>query len=123
MSYPNDEDGQVLARIAAAGMDLSVPTTIEFVIASNDESSSNAIADSLSISGFKSEVYYDEGEPDSDDNYNPEFGPSWTVYVPVHCVPTYENVVATQAKLDSIAQKLGGKVDGWELKLAKRSHG
>ncbi len=120
MSYPNDEDGQVLARIAASGMDLSVPTTIEFAIASNDESSSNAIADAFSSSGFKSEVYYDEGEPDYDDNDDPEFGPSWSVYVLVHCVPSNENVVATQAKLDSIAQKFGGKVDGWELKLAKR---
>lgn len=120
MNYPKDDDGQALARIAASGMDLSLPTTIEFAIASNDEPSSNAIADALTSSGFKSEVYYDEGELDYNDNDGPEFGPSWTVYVLVNCIPSYENVVATQAKLDSIAQRLGGKVDGWELKLAKR---
>lgn len=120
MNYPNDEDGQALARIAASGMDLSLPTTVEFAIASNDEPSSNAIAKALTSSGFKSEVYYDEGEPDYDVNDSPEFGPSWTVYVPVNCIPSYENVVTIQAKLDSIAKSLGGRVDGWELKLAKR---
>jgi hypothetical protein len=120
MNYPNDEDGQVLARIAASGMDLSKPTTIEYAIASNDESSSNAIADALSSSGFRPVVYYDEGEPDYNENDTAEFGPSWTVYVPVDCTPSYENVVSTQTKLNSIAQQFGGKVDGWELKLTKR---
>jgi hypothetical protein len=119
MNFPNDADGQALARIAASGMDLSQPTIVEFAIASTEESSCK-IVESLSRSGFSSEVYYDEGEPDYDENDDPEFGPSWTVYVPVNCIPSYENIVSIQAKLDSIAQKLGGKVDGWQLKLANR---
>jgi hypothetical protein len=32
----------------------------------------------------------------------------------------FENIVTTQVKLDSIAQKLGGEVDGLQLKLAGR---
>ena len=118
-SYPNDEDGQVLARIEASGMDMSIPTTIEFVVAVPDKATSCLIAKTLQQNGFTTEEYYDEGEPDYDEEDEEEFGPSWTVYVPVKCIPSYENVVNTQQKLESIVNDLGGKVDGWELKLSK----
>jgi hypothetical protein len=119
MSYPNDEDGQVLARIEASGMDMSIPTTIEFAVAVPDKATSCLIAKKLQQNGFTTEEYYDEGEPDYDEEDEEEFGPSWTVYVPVKCIPSYENVVNTQQKLGSIVNDLGGKVDGWELKLSK----
>jgi len=119
MSYPNDEDGQVLARIAESGMDLSTPTMIEFAVAVQDEATSGLIARTLQQNGFTTEEYYDEGEPDYDEEDGEEFGPSWTVYVPVKCIPSYENVVNTQQKLGSIVNDLGGKMDGWELKLSK----
>jgi hypothetical protein len=119
MTYPNDEDGQVLARIAASGMDLSIPTTIEFAVAVPDEATSNVVSKAFQQNGYTPEVYFDEGEPDYNEEDGDEFGPSWTVYVPVHCVPSYQNVVEIQEKLSSIANGLGGKVDGWELKLSK----
>ena len=119
MSYPNDEDGQVLARIAASGMDLSIPTMVEFAVAVPNEASSSQVAMSLQQKGFTTEVYYDEGEPDYDEEDGNEFGPSWTVYVPMNCIPSYENVVSIQEKIESIAREFGGKVDGWELKLLK----
>jgi hypothetical protein len=119
MSYPNDEDGKVLARIAASGMDLSMPTTIEFAVAVPDEATSGLIAKVLQQNGFKTEEYYDEGEPDYDEEDGEEFGPSWTVYVAVNCIPSYENVVNMQQKLGLIVKDLGGEVDGWELKLSK----
>ena len=63
--------------------------------------------------------YYDEGEPDYDEEDGEEFGPSWTVYVRVKCIPSHENVINTQQALGSIVNDLVGKVDGWELKLSK----
>jgi hypothetical protein len=117
MNLPNDEDGQVLARIAASGMDMSIPTTIEFAVDVPSQATSSLVATALRQHGFTTEVYYDEGEPDFDEADDEEFGPSWTVYVPVHCVPSHENVVGVQMKIDSIAKEFGGKVDGWELKL------
>ena len=119
MVFPDDEDGRVLASIAATGMDLTKPTTIEFAIASSNETKCNAIAQVLLNLGFEPVVYYDEGEPDYREGDAPEFGPSWTVYVPVHCIPSYENVVQLQAKLGNEVEGLGGVIDGWELKLAR----
>ena len=119
MTFPNDEDGQVLARIAAAGMDMSIPTTIEFAVAVPSQVTSSLVATALQQHGFTTEVYYDEGEPDFDEEDDDEFGPSWTVYVPVNCVPSHENVVNVQVKIESIVKDFGGKVDGWELKLPK----
>jgi hypothetical protein len=117
MNYPNDEDGQVLERISQSGMDLSIPTTIEFAVAVRNEATSNQVAETLQQNGFVTEVYYDEGEADYCEEDGDEFGPSWSVYVPVNCVPSYENVVGNQQKINSIVKELGGIVDGWELKL------
>jgi hypothetical protein len=55
MSYPNDEDGQVLARIEASGMDMSIPTTIEFAVAVPDKATSCLIAKKLQQNGFTTE--------------------------------------------------------------------
>ncbi len=119
VNYPNDDDGRAITSIAATGMDLSKPTKIEFAIASPDKSASEAMKMILAKGGYDSEVYYDEGEPDFQEGEESGFGPSWTVYVMLNLVPSYENVVQVQKKLGDLVEKLGGKVDGWEIKLAR----
>lgn len=37
MNYSNDADGQALATLAASGMDMTAPTSIEFTIGVPDE--------------------------------------------------------------------------------------
>jgi hypothetical protein len=117
MNYPDDEDGQVLARIAATGMDLSKPTVVEFAIESVDEPTSQAIAARLNAGGFTAEIYFDEGEPDFVESDSAEFGPFWTVYVSIECVPSHANIVALQAKLASLIVGTGAKVEGWQIEL------
>lgn len=119
MDYPNNDDGRVLASIAATGMDLSKPVTVEFAITSPNESACVAIASSLRMHGFRAEVDYDKDEPDYGDGDGPEFGPSWTVYVPVICVPSYANVVHLQEELNGLSRGFGGSVDGWEVRLTR----
>ena len=117
-SYPDDADGQVLAGIAARGTDLTKPHDIDFPIDVPDEQSARAIDSLLARHGFNTEVWYDEGEPDENgevDVNDEEFGPSWTVYVKMNMVPTYDEIVRIQSNLDELVRGLGGKSDGWGM--------
>jgi hypothetical protein len=116
--YPDDPDGEVLAELAAHGVDMSRPLHIEFAVDAPDDASARAIEQALQAQGYQTEIDYDEGESDEDGEFDPdddpeEFGPSWTIYAHVDMVPEYDEIVRIQAELDRIAQPLGGKSDGW----------
>lgn len=114
--YPDDEDGQVLSQLESHGVDMSQPLLIEFAVAAPNEDSANAIADALEAGGYSGVIEYDEGEPDEDGNIDPddqEFGPSWTIYVDIEMVPTYQEIMRIQSELDQLAEPHGGKSDGW----------
>jgi hypothetical protein len=115
-TYPDDADGEALARLAEQGADMSQPMLIEFAVAADDEASAQAIEAALVRAGYKAHAEFDEGEPDEDGEIDPddeEFGPAWTVYAEVTMVPKYEEVMRIQADLDRIAVPLGGRADGW----------
>ncbi len=119
-TYPDDADGAVLAELAAQGIDMSQPLLIEFLIAAPDEATANAIDEALTKAGYESQVEYDEGEPDEDDEIDPdneELGPSWTVYASERMIPKYSEIVRIQAELDRLARPLGGMSDGWGVLL------
>lgn len=139
-SFPNDADGDTLALLAAEGVDMSKPLGLEFAIAVPDEASAQAVEALLTERGYQVEVVFDEGELDDEDDEwedddSPEenrnespvdeddplseewdddaYGPSWTVYVNVIMVPTYDAVIKCQQDLDKLVAPLGGQVDGW----------
>ena len=62
-SFPDDEDGAVLASLAEQGVDLTQPLLIEFAVETAGEASANAIANALTKAGYPAEIAYDEGEP------------------------------------------------------------
>jgi hypothetical protein len=121
-TYPDDPDGEVLAQLAAHGIDMSQPLHIEFAVDAPDDASARVIEQALQAAGYVTELDYDEGEPDEFDpdeegEFDPddeeEFGPSWTVYAHLDMVPEYDEIVRIQADLGRIATPLGGKPDGW----------
>jgi hypothetical protein len=115
-TYPDDADGNVLADLAAHGVDMSQPLPIEFTVAAPNESSAQAIERALAKAGYATEVYFDEGEPDAAgkiDPDDPEFGPSWTVYAHVRMIPTYDEIMRIQADLTRLVEPLNGHADGW----------
>lgn len=121
-TYPDDEDGAVLADLAAHGIDMTQPLQIEFAIDAPDEAASIAIDKAISKAGYDSEVVFDEGEPDEDDGIDPdeeEFGPSWTVYAKVEMVPQYEEIIRIQTELNHLADPHEGTCDGWGVMLAE----
>ena len=118
-SYPEDEDGAVLADLAAHGVDMSQPLLIEFAIDAPDEAAAIAIDKALTKAGYESEVEYDNGELDDDDEIDPddEFGPSWTVYAKVEMIPEYKEIIRIQSDLDRLADPHEGTCDGWGVML------
>lgn len=118
-SYPDDADGSVLADLAAQGIDMTQPLTIEFPVAVPNEASANNTAAAMIKAGYESQIEYDEGEPDFDPETDEaeEFGPSWTVYANVQMIPEYNEIMRIQAELDQISRPLGGKSDGWGVML------
>lgn len=116
--YPDDADGQVLAEIAAIGTDMTKPHQIHFPIDAPNERSARAIESLLIKQGFTTHFSYDEGQPDKDghiDTDDAEFGPSWTVYVKVDMVPSHEEIVRMESRLDELVRGLGGKTGGWGM--------
>ncbi len=123
-TYPDDADGAALANLAEQGVDMSQPLDFDFPVAAPDEAAAIAIQQALAAAGYASEVEYDEGDADDEDEFGPddedemdaddeEVGPSWAVYVNLQMVPEYDEVMRIQAELDRLAQPLGGYSDGW----------
>ena len=118
--YPNDDDGNVLADLAAQGVDMTQPLDIEFPVSAPDEASANAIEKALIDAGYECIVEYDDGELDEDDETaedEEEFGPMWTVYVSVEMIPDYDEIIRIQADLDRLSGPSGGICDGWGVML------
>ena len=117
--YPQDEDGQVLAELAAQGVDMSKPLLIEFPVAVPDEPAALKICSTLCGEGYDAEIQFDSGEEDFDEESDEadEFGPSWTVFVAVKMVPDYAEILRIQQDLDRIVKPLDGFSDGWGVML------
>jgi hypothetical protein len=118
-TYPDDVDGAVLADLAAQGVDMTQPLTIEFPVAVPNEASANGAAKAMAKAGYEPQIEYDEGEPDFDPETDDaeEFGPWWTVYAIIEMIPEYDEIMRIQAELDRIARPFGGKSDGWGVML------
>lgn len=118
-TYPDDEDGAVLADLAAQGVDMTLPVKIEFPVIAPDEDSAHAIANALINAGYETHIEYDDGELDEEDELEldpddeEEFGPAWDVYATVMMVPDHAELIRIQADLDRLAEPLGGNSDGW----------
>ena len=124
-TYPDDEDGAVLAELAAHGVDMSQPLLIEFPVAVPDEASANQTLAALTGAGYDAHIEFDEGEPDEDgdtdfdetDFDEEAFGPAWTVFATRQMIPEYNEIMRIQAELDKLAQPHGGHSDGWGVML------
>ena len=110
-AFPDDEDGAVLASLAEAGVDLSKPIEVEFVVDAPDEQAAAAVAAAVREAGYDCQVEYDEGEEDDDEE--DDFGPSWAVYVPMEIVAEHAHIVALQRTFTQLAEPHGGACDGW----------
>ena len=103
-NFPNDDDGEVLYRLAVEGEDLSCKRDIEFYCYAKDENTAEAIAADLESYGYRSSIYVGRGgEPEE----------SVSVYSKITMLPTYDLIVLEQKRLNLILKPYGAECDGW----------
>ena len=107
--YPNNADGNALQRVAAEGSDMSRPMDIDFQVAAPDEATARRVAEEAARLGFRTEIWFDDEEPELDD----EVSLPWTCGCTKTMAPDYESIIAILAELDRIAKPLGAYADGW----------
>ncbi|MBX3434610.1 MAG: ribonuclease E inhibitor RraB [Pirellulales bacterium] len=100
-NFPEDENGEVLRRMASNGDNLEVPRNVDFehIFASVEE----ALAFTAQVVNRTDTVsvnWYDERS-------------SWNVRVTRHMIPTHDGITELELSLDQVARKHGGKADGW----------
>jgi Regulator of ribonuclease activity B len=100
-TFPEDENGDVLRRMASHGDNLLAPRNIDFEhIFSSNEAALAFTAQAVNRTDTVSVNWY-EGRS------------SWNVRVTRHMVPTHKNISDLELSLDNTARQFGGKADGW----------
>ena len=102
--FPNDDDGEVLYRLAAKGIDLNDKRKIEFYCYARDENIAKRIVNDLATYGYSSSVFVDDNEGGSG---------SVSVYSSITMVPKYELIVLEQRRLNIILEAYNTRCDGW----------
>jgi hypothetical protein len=105
MQFPDDDNGQLLAEIAAAGVDLSKMHQIDFFIlfeqqADAEKFAKEIISDAL-VQSANVEKCKDTGV--------------WEVITHVQMVPEHTLLGQAEQYLESIANSYNGYADGWGL--------
>jgi hypothetical protein len=105
MQFPDDDNGQLLAEIAAAGVDLSKMHQIDFFIlfeqqADAEKFAKEIISDAL-VQSANVEKCKDTGV--------------WEVITHVQMVPEHTLLGQAEQYLESIANSYNGYGDGWGL--------
>ncbi|KZN65407.1 hypothetical protein N473_12825 [Pseudoalteromonas luteoviolacea CPMOR-1] len=105
MQFPNDDNGQLLSEIAAAGIDLSQMQKIDFYILFEQKDNAEQFIDAISK---------DDLAPQTKLGKCPDTG-VWEVLTTVTMVPAHELLNQTEQYLESIANGHEGYGDGWGL--------
>ncbi|MDO5624992.1 MAG: ribonuclease E inhibitor RraB [Pseudomonadota bacterium] len=102
-TFPDDDNGDVLWRMAQDGDNLGKHREVDFAVIFADESSARKFANQVQQNADKVSVDCYEGYPEM----------PWEVLVHVVLPPTHAAITAYEAELQSHAELLGGRNDGW----------
>ena len=101
--FPDDETGDVLREMAAAGVDLVSPRVVDFEHCFPDEASARRFSEAVRATVLETKVISPE----------PDTGRDWEVQCRQRMVPTHAAVTECEQRLAAAAQELGGYADGW----------
>ncbi len=105
MSFPEDETGQVLAEMQAAGIDLNEMHSVVFFQLFEQEQQAQALVAHLA-----------EQAPDMLVELTADELPNvWDVNCTVSMIPSYDAIVAQEAEFEQLAAKFKGYNDGWGI--------
>ena len=102
MEYPNDENGDVLRRMAAHGDDLSKPRDVDFEHVLPSRRAAEEMARQARDRGYRAVV-----------RRSGLLSRSRCVTCTRELTPTHEAITAAEQTLAAIAGGLGGREDGW----------
>jgi hypothetical protein len=103
VDFPDDENGDVLRRMLAAGDDLSQRRDIDFVVVFPDESAAQTFAGEITSRGHRVEV----------EQTGTAKNLPWDVRIVRNMVPTHETITEFEQQLEAEASQYGGRNDGW----------
>ena len=105
MTFPDDETGQVLAEMQAAGINLNEMHNVVFFQLFEQELQAKAMVEHLTEKAPGMIVTL---EPDELPNV-------WDLNCTVTMIPSYEAIVAQEAEFELLATKFKGFNDGWGI--------
>lgn len=104
-NFPDDPDGQALAGLVDAGLDLKIPHDVEFSTFAADEETASRAAASAADLGFVPDVFFDEASS------------SWSVYLKKNMILDYRGVIAAQELLNDRLKPFSMACDGWQVAI------
>lgn len=108
--FPEDENGDVLFRMARSGDDLCIARAIKFSVAFPGASARRAFLASLEEEGLTGKL--------EDGGHQP-----WEVTVTEVMLPTHANITTFERRLELLAIPLEGRNDGWGCFQQPRARG
>jgi hypothetical protein len=105
MQFPNDENGQLLAEMAEAGIDLNQLLPVDFFILFEQKPHAES---------FMKAMQADELAPGLSLSKCPDTG-VWEVKTTVTMVPEHQLLSQTEQYLEAVADKHDGYGDGWGI--------
>jgi Regulator of ribonuclease activity B len=103
VTFPDDDNGDVLRRLLSDGDDLTRPRDVDFTVVFADENSVQDFANHFRNLEYAVSVEMTQTAE----------GLPWDARVVKHMVPSYEAIREFEELLESIAIPLGGRNDGW----------
>lgn len=102
-----EDNAEVLASIAAHGIDLSVPRKIEFAHLLYSEQAATNFKAAAENAGYQVHMeIYPPSELDGREDV-------WDAVASSDMVPSIESITRTEQELDALARTFGGHTDGW----------
>jgi hypothetical protein len=103
MTYPDDENGDVLRRMEEAGDDFTLSRDIDFTVVFPAADGAEQFAKRFRSLGYVASVEFAEVVEQL----------PWEVVVVNHMEPSHTEIGDFEDKLLSVAEPLGGRNDGW----------
>lgn len=105
MTFPDDENGRLLAEMHGEGIDLSKPHTVDFFHLFEKKTQAEKMAEVMT-----------EQHPDVTVKVFEDDTPGvWDVSCTLTMVPSYDNICEMESTFESIADKCDGYADGWGI--------
>jgi hypothetical protein len=105
MNFPDTDNGEMLAEMYEAGMDLTVSHAVDFFLNFNKKKDAEKMRQQVEENDANCKMSLTENETHD----------GWVLCCTVDIIPTHETITLTEMAFDKIAEKLNGDSDGWGI--------